>query len=83
MAKENELSNTFVDPDGIAAASEMSRGINTVSLELPCCGGIDKFQVIYKTPNDQLVLDVFDLITTKMGLKMEIQPVVRKGGGGG
>lgn len=76
-----ELDNTFEDPDGIAAATEMSRGINTVGFTLPCCGGKDSFQVIYKTPNDQLVLDVFNLITNKMGVKMQMS-AVKKGGGG-
>lgn len=75
------LDNTFTDPDGIAGETEISRGINTVSLELPCCGGKDLFKVEYKTPNDQLVLDVFNLITTKMGLKMNITMMTRKGGG--
>jgi hypothetical protein len=79
----SDTKNTFTDSaDGIVAKTEMERGINTVTLNAPCCGGQDELQITYKTPNDKLVFDVFDLITSKMGLKMDIT-ATRKGDGGG
>lgn len=76
-----DTKNTFSDNDKAMSDTEVSRGIKVFSMTCPMCGGVDELQMIYKTTSDQMALDFFDMITSKIGLKMSIA-AVRKGGGG-
>ena len=77
---EKDLKNKLKS-DGVLEETEESRGLKTISVKSPMCGGKDSLEVIYKTADDKLVFDILDLITTKIGVKLDIT-ATRKGGGG-
>lgn len=72
--------NTFKD-EGCVQDTADSRDLNKVSLCIPCCDGKSHLDMTYSTPNINLVAGVFNLITSDMGVKVNIA-TAKKGGDG-
>lgn len=70
----------FTDNENVMADTEQSRGLKTLSMTVPFCGGKESLQLIVKSESDELAIGFFNLVTNHYGMYFEMA-ATKKGGG--
>ncbi|MCK5611290.1 hypothetical protein KAR91_55990 [Candidatus Pacearchaeota archaeon] len=72
-----DLDNSLEDPSGVIAGSTK---LNKISISIPCCADGEVLDISLTTPKQKLALDVFNVMTSHLGIRTDV--TVKKGGGG-